>query len=158
MERDDVSLSFRHGKRRVVTDDNPIRADEARESLETIEKMRSASHRRAAPPRAYSLGIALIVTIGFALYAQNDPGDFPGIFIALGVALFAASSRNKMGAMSKAVPDTRTGVWALIGVSAFLFALFFGGIYLRRAFDLAWLPIVTGLIAGATIYFIAEHD
>jgi hypothetical protein len=69
-----------------------------------------------------------------------------------------AASRNKMGAISKAVPDTRPGVWALIGVSAFLLVLFFGGIYLRRDFDLAWVPVVTGLIAGATIYFIAEHD
>ena len=141
-----------------MTDDNPIRAEEARNSLETIEKLRDASLRRAAPPRSYSVGIALIVTIGFALYAQSDPGDFPGIFIALGVALFVASSRNKMGAISKAVPDTRPGVWALIGVSAFLFVLFFGGIYLRRVFDLAWVPVITGLIAGASIYFIAEHD
>ena len=141
-----------------MTDDNPVRAEEARESLETIEKMRGASLRRAAPPRSYSIGIALIVAIGFALYAQSDPGDFPGIFIALGVALFVAASRNKMGAISKAVPDTRPGVWALIGVSAFLLVLFFGGIYLRRAFDLAWVPVITGLIAGATIYFIAEHD
>ena len=141
-----------------MADSNPIGAEEAQESLETIEKLRDASLKRAAPPRWYSMGIALIVAAGFALYAQNDPGDFPGIFIALGVALFVTSSRKKMDAIGKAIPDTRPGVWALIGVSAFMVVLFFGGIYLRRAFDLAWIPIVTGLIAGATLYFIAEHD
>lgn len=141
-----------------MTESKPIGADEAQESLKVIEKMRDASLKRAAPPRWYSLGIASIVAIGFALYAQQDPGDFPGLFIALGVALFVAYSRNKMGAIGKAIPDSRTGIWALLGVSVFLLVLFFGGIYLRRAFDLAWIPIVTGLIAGATIYFIAEHD
>lgn len=141
-----------------MTESKPIGADEAQESLKVIEKMRDASLKRAAPPRWYSLGIASIVAIGFALYAQQDPGDFPGLFIALGVALFVAYSRNKMGAIGKAIPDSRTGIWALLGVSIFLLVLFFGGIYLRRAFDLAWIPIVTGLIAGATIYFIAEHD
>ena len=158
MERDEVSLSFRCGKRRIVSDSNPIGAEEAQESLETIQKMRDASLKRATPPRWYSFGIALIVAVGFALYAQKDPGDFPGIFIALAVAVFVAASRDKLGALGKAIPDTRTGVWALLGVSVFLLVLFFGGIYLRRAFDLAWIPVVTGLVAGATIYIIAEHD
>ncbi len=158
MERDGVSFSFQHGKRRRVTDDNPIKSDEAQEALNTIEKMSAAGRKRGAAPRWYGIGIALIVTVGFALYAQQDPGNFPGLFIALGVALFGASSRDKIGAMGRAVPDTKAAIWALIGVSVFLCALFFGGIYFRRAYDLAWIPVATGLIAGMTIFLLSENE
>jgi hypothetical protein len=158
MERDDVSFSFHHGKRSTVTDDDSIRPDEAQDALNTIQKMKAAGRKRGVPPRWYGIGIALIVTIGFALYAQQDPGDFPGLFIALGVALFAASSRDKIGAMGRAVPDTRAAMWGLFGVSVFLMALFFGGIYFRRAYDLAWIPVATGLIAGMTLFLLSESE
>jgi hypothetical protein len=141
-----------------VTDNKSISSDEAQDALNTIEKMDAAGRKRGAAPRWYGIGIALIVTIGFALYAQQDPGDFPGLFIALGVALFAASSRDKIGAMGRAVPDTRPDMWGLIGVSVFLMVLFFGGIYFRRLYDLAWIPVATGLIAGVTLFLLSENE
>jgi hypothetical protein len=158
MERDDVSFSFHHGKRSTLTDDNSVKPNEAQDALNTIDRMSAAGRQRAIPPRWYGIGIALIVAVGFALYAQQDPGDFPGIFIALGVALFAAASRDKIGAMGRAVPDTKPAMWGLFGVSVFLMALFFGGIYFRRAYDLAWIPVVTGLIAGMTIFLLSESE
>lgn len=142
----------------TVTDEESIGAAEAQDSLDTIDKMQKAGARRGATPRWFALGIALIVAVGFALYAQEAPGDFPGIFIALGVALFVATSRNKSGASSKAIPESLQGILALVAVSAFLVVLFFGGIYLRRAYDLVWLPIVTGVVAGLTIYLIAASE
>ena len=141
-----------------MNNDDPIRSDEAQDALKTIQIMNAAGRKRGVPPRWYGIGIALIVTIGFALYAQQDPGDFPGLFIALGVALFAAASRDRIGAMGRAVPDTRAAMWGLIAVSVFLMALFFGGIYFRRAYDLAWIPVATGLIAGMTIFLLSESE
>lgn len=49
-------------------------------------------------------------------------------------------------------------MWGLIGVSAFLIALFFGGIYFRRAYDLSWIPMATGLIAGKIIFLLSESE
>jgi hypothetical protein len=158
MERDGVVFSFQHGKRREMADNNSIRANEAQDALHTIEDMHAAGRKRATPPRWYGIGISLIVAVGFALYAQKDPGSIPGLVIALGTALFVASSRDKTGALGKAIPDTRSGIWALVAVTAFLLTLFFGGIYVRRAFDLAWVPIVTGLIAGVTIFFLSVSE
>jgi hypothetical protein len=158
MERDDVCFSFHYGKRSIVTDNDSIRSEEARDALDTIQEMNAAGRKRGVAPRWYGIGIALIVTIGFALYAQQDPGNFPGLFIALGVVLFGAASRDKIGAMSRAVPDTRPAIWGLIGVSVFLGALFFGGIYFRRVYDLAWIPVVTGLIAGMTLFLLSESE
>ena len=141
-----------------MTDNDSIRTDEAQDALHTIEDMHAAGRKRAAPPHWYGIGISLIVATGFALYAQKDPGSIPGLVIALGTALLIASSRDKAGAIGKAVPDTRSGIWVLVAVTAFLLTLFFGGIYVRRAFDLAWVPIATGLIAGITIFLLSVSE
>ena len=141
-----------------MSNDNSIKADEAQDALDTIERMNSAGQKRGIAPRWYGVGIAIIVFVGFSLYAQQDPGNFPGIFIALGVGLFASYSRDKIGAMGRALPDTKPAMWALIGVVIFLLILFFGGIYFRRVYDLAWIPVVTGLIAGMTIFLLSEEE
>ena len=124
MERDDVIFSFHNGKRDRMTDSDSIKSDDAQDALNTVEKMSAAGRKRGVPPRWYGLGIATIVTVGFALYAQQDPGNFPGLFIALGVALFTAFSRDKIGAMSRSVPETRAAIWGLIGLCVFLGIVF----------------------------------
>jgi hypothetical protein len=141
-----------------MTYDTPIPADEAKEALNTIDAVQSASKKRAATPLWYGIGIALIMMIGFSLYSQEDPGDFPGLFIVLGTALLVGYFNGKTGINAKALPDTAIGVLAFIGVVAFLLVLFFGGIYVRRAFDLPWVPVVTGLIAGATILWLCTSE
>jgi hypothetical protein len=158
MERDVVVLSFQHGKRSTVTEDKSIQTDEAQDALNTVENMRSAALNRAVPSLWYAIGISLIVAVGFALYAQKDPGDIPGLVIALGTALFVASSRNKTGVLGKAIPDTKLGILALVAVIVFLLVLFFGGIYVRRAYDVAWVPMVTGLVAGVTIFLLSASE
>ena len=151
-------LLFPQRKENAVTDEKPISSEEARDALDTVDEMASAGRKRGVAPRWYGVGIALVVTIGFSLYAQQDPGSFPGIFIALGIGLFAAYSRNRVGATGRAVPETQPAMWGLLGVSLFLMVLFFGGIYFRRAYDLAWIPVATGLIAGLTILLLSENE
>lgn len=60
--------------------------------------------------------------------------------------------------MGRAIPDTKPAMWGLLGVSIFLVVLFFGGIYFRRVYDLAWIPVVTGLIAGTTLFLLSENE
>ena len=141
-----------------MTANDPIQTDEAKAALDTVEKMRGAGLRRAVPTRWYGIGIPVIVAIGFGLYAQQDPGSLPGLVLALGTVLFVASSRDKTGVLGKAVPDTRTGIAAATALIVFLLALFFGGIIIRRTYDLAWVPLVTGLIAGGTLFLLNESE
>lgn len=142
-----------------MTDRNEVGSDEAIDALDSIEKLQRAGFRRAVPPRWYGVGISLIVAVGFALYAQPNPGSFPGVFIAVGIALFVGINRGKSsGAVGKELPDTRSGMWALAGVCVFLVALFFGGIFVRRSYDLFWVPLVTGLIAGITIFLLSYSE
>lgn len=135
-----------------------IKSDEAQDALDSVEKLKRSGFRRAIPPRWYGVGISLIVAVGFALYALEDPGNSPALFIVLGIALFMGFSRERLNVSGKELPDTKAGIWALVGISAFLFALFFGGILVRRAYDIAWAPLVTGLIAGITIFLLSESE
>jgi len=151
-------IDFPLRKESVMSDKESIDTSQARTALSAVEKMGKAGLKRALPPRWHDRGVALIVAVGFALYAQQSPGDFPALFIALGVVLFGAASRERIGAQSSWLPRSSSGKWALLGVSVFLVTLFFGGIYLRRAFDLAWVPLLTGAIAGATLWFLAENE
>jgi len=120
--------------------------------------MSTNGQKRGVAPRWYGAGISVIVLVGFALYAQQDPGGFPGILIALAVGLFASYTHHRIGSMGRAFPDTRPAMWGLLGVVVFLLILFFGGIYFRRLYDLAWIPVATGLIAGATIFLLCENE
>lgn len=138
--------------------DQELKPDEARAALDTIAEKQRASFRRAVLPRWYSAGLALIVAVGFSLYALEQPGNTPALFIVLGLALFIGASRNRIAAYGKELPDTRIGALALLAVCVFLLALFFGGIIARRAYDIAWLPVLTGCIAGATIFLLGESE
>ena len=128
------------------------------DSLDTVEKMKRSGFRRAVKPRWFGAGLSLVVGVGFALYALEDPGNVPGLLICLGAAIFISLGQKEMGASGKTLPGTNRGVLAFAVVIAFLLALFFGGIYVRRAYDLAWVPVVTGLIAGLALFLISESE
>ena len=135
-----------------------ISPDEARNSLDKVERMKRSGFRRAVKPRWFGFGLSLVVGIGFALYALEDPGNLPGLVICLGVVIFISLGRTAMGVSGKTLPSTSRGVLALVVLIAFLLVLFFGGIYVRRAYDLAWVPVVTGLIASLTLFLISESE
>ena len=141
-----------------MTEDDSMQPEQAQGALDTVENMRTAGLKRAVAPRWYGIGISSIVAIGFGLYAQKDPGSTPALVIALGTALLVTASRNKIGVLGKSIPDTRSGIWGLVALVAFLIAMFFGGIIIRRSYDLAWVPVVTGLVAGGTLFLLSESE
>jgi len=138
--------------------DNNVKPDEAQDALDSVEKLTTSGFRRAMPPRWYGVGISLIVAVGFALYALDDPGNSPALFLVLGIALFVGFSRERINVFGKELPNTTVGIWAIVGICAFLLTLFFGGIIVRRAYDIAWAPLVTGLVAGITIFLLSESE
>jgi ABC-type multidrug transport system permease subunit len=123
-----------------------------------ISDPNAAGQKRGIAPRWYGAAISAIVFFGFALYAQQDPGDFPGILIALAIGLFASYGRDNTGAAGGAFPDIKPAMWGLFGVIVFLSVLFLGGIYFRRLYDLVWIPIATGLVAATTIFLLSENE
>ena len=135
-----------------------ISSDEARDALDSVETLQRSGFRRAVKPRWFGLGLSLLVGIGFALYSLEDPGNLPGLLICLGVVLFISLGRTQTGVSGNTFPGTARGVLAMIVLIIFLLALFFGGIYVRRAYELAWVPVVTGLVASLTLFLISEGE
>jgi Na+/H+ antiporter NhaD/arsenite permease-like protein len=142
-----------------MEDDQTVKPGEAQDALDSVEEMQRAGFRRAIPPRWFGVGMSLIVAIGFALYTQDDPGVIPVLFIAIGTALLMIAARDKNGVIfGRARPESRVGFLAAAGVLLFFLALFFGGIFVKRAYDIPWAPLVTGLIAGVTILLLSESE
>jgi Na+/H+ antiporter NhaD/arsenite permease-like protein len=139
--------------------DQTVKPGDAQDALDSVEKMQRAGFRRAIPPRWFGVGMSLIVATGFALYTQDNPGVIPVLFIAIGTALLMLAARDKNGVVfGRAHPESRVGVLAAVGVLLFFLALFFGGIFMKRAYGIPWAPLVTGLIAGVTIFLLSESE
>ncbi len=134
-----------------------ISTDEAQVALDLTEKMQSAGYRHASPPRWLGAAVAASVASLFALYAMADPYPYIALPIIF-VAIIVATARSNQSAYAKQFPVSKTGWYALAGIGIFLVLLFFGGIYIKRAYDLTWVPLVTGLIAGGAIFLLSESE
>lgn len=130
---------------------NKLSAQEAQAAVDAVTDMQKASWRRAVPSRRYGVGIALLIASLFALYALNDP--YPYILVPiLGLAIFIATSKEKSGIYAQSQLTSKKNIAAFAVVIAFMLALFFGAIMVRRTYDMAWVPIIAGILAGLIIF------
>jgi hypothetical protein len=157
-ERDNVGLSFQYGKRRfVMNEDNKITADEAKQALGSAAKLESAGWRRAVPDRWFGLGVAVLIGSMFAVYALKDP--YPYIaFPILALIIFIAAAREKVGAYGREFPNSKRNRAAMLLFMIVLVVMFFGSVYLRRAYDAAWISLLAGLLVGLLIFIASENE
>ncbi len=158
MERDGVVFTFQHGKRdlKVSETNNPIER-EAKEALASIEAMESAGYRRAVPERWFGAGIAALIASMFAVYALEDPYPYI-VFPIIGLGVLIAAAREKAGAYGRDFPGTKANRWALVLFGAAMISVFFGSIFVRRAYDLYWVPIIVGLLVGLVVFWLSESE
>lgn len=156
MERDMLYFTFHNGKR-VLTVNNNIKPDEAKDALENIRTMESAGNRRAVPRRWFGASVAFLVGSMFALYALEDPYPYI-VFPIIGIGLLIPIMREKAGAYGRDMPASDGKKWIPFVVIAVMISVFFATVFARRAYDLAWLPIVVGLIVGILILMISESE
>ena len=133
-----------------------VRPDEAQDALDSIVKMEESGWRHAVPDRWFGAGVALLIGSMFAIYALQDPYPYI-VFPILGLALFITAARDKSGAYGRDFPSTST-LWPKLLVIAVLIIVFFGSIYIRRAFDAAWVPLVVGLLIGLMVFMASEGE
>ena len=158
MERDGVVLTFHNGKRDLkVSEYNNPTGREAKEALASIETMESAGYRRAVPKRWFGAGIAALIASMFAIYALKDPYPYI-VFPIIGLGVLIAAAREKAGAYGRDFPGTKANGWILILFGAAMILVFFGTIFIRRAYDLYWVPIVVGLIVGLVVFLLSEIE
>jgi hypothetical protein len=134
-----------------------FKGDDAKEALESIKSMERAGYKRAVPRRWFGAGIAIFVASMFALYALDDPYPYQ-VFPILGIGLLIATTRERVGAYARDIPDSKAGKWALVVFVAVLIAIFFGMVFVRRVYDAEWLPIIVGLIVGLVVFGASESE
>ena len=158
MERDSVVFTFHNGKRDLkVNETNNPTNHEAKEALASIEAMESSGYRRAVPERWFGAGIAALIASMFAIYALEDPYPYI-VFPIIGLALLIVATREKAGAYARDFPGPKANRWALVLFGATMILVFFGTIYVRRAYDLYWVPIIVGLLVGLVVFWLSESE
>lgn len=158
MERDAVILSFQYGKRKAeMNENNKISPDQAKQALKSAAELESAGWRRAVPDRWFGAGVAILIASMFAVYALKNPYPYM-LFPILGLAIFIAAAREKSGAFGREFPSSKSSLAARLLVVITLLVVFFGSIYLRRAYDAAWISLLAGLLVGLFIFLASENE
>jgi xanthine/uracil permease len=158
MERSGVVFPFHHGKRELkVNETNNPTEREAKDALASIETMESAGYRRAVPERWFGAGVAFLVACLFALYAMEDPYPYI-VFPIIGLGVLIVAAREKAGAYGRDFPGTKANRWAFVLFVAAMIVVFFGTIFIRRAYDLYWVPIIVGLLVGLVVFWLSESE
>lgn len=128
---------------------------EAREALATVSRMQSAGRRLAAPSRWFGAGVAILIAGLFGLYALDDP--YPYVVLPIcGLGVLAVAARARNGAALYDLPAIKASLPVFGLAMAALVLAFLGTVFARRAFDLAWLPIVVGLALGLVVVLLNE--
>jgi len=134
-----------------------ISSNEARQALASVGEMERAGWRRGVPDRWFGAGIAMLIASLFALYALENP--YPYIpFPIIGLALFIIAAREKSGAYGRDFPNKVPNIWTLVLCCVVLLAIFFGSVIIRRAYDLAWVPLAAGLLVGLLVFLASESE
>jgi xanthine/uracil permease len=132
-----------------------VTPDEAKKALESVVKMEGAGWRRAVPGRWFSAGVAVLIGGMFALYALEDPYPYI-VFPIIGLPLFIISAREKSGAYGRDAPASTANVWAIVLFIIVLLIVFFGSIFIRRAYDAEWVSLVAGVLVGLVVFLTNE--
>jgi len=154
MERHGLVLSFQFGKRRAMIDN--VTPDDAKKSLESVVKMEDAGWRRAMPDRWFGAGVAVFIAGMFAVYALEDPYPYI-VFPIIGLPLFIATAREKSGAYGRDAPASNVNMWTVVLFITVLLIVFFGSIFIRRAYDAAWVSLVAGVLVGLVVFLTSEN-
>ena len=141
----------------IENNDKP-NADDAQQALITIRQMERISIQQSIPPRWFGIAMALMFgALVFTIAAGlRDYYVFPILAIPI---IFAVRSK-KTQALPRTTPLEGKGIVAIIAVIVFSLALIAGGRVFKEIYEMAWSPMVAGLIAAFTVYLlsIAERN
>jgi len=140
-----------------MNENDNISPVEAQQALESVEKLETAGWRRAVPARWFGAGVSILVGSLFAVYALEDPSSYI-VYPILGLVIFLAVSREKAGAYGRNFAKAGRSLVASVLFAVVLLIIFFGSVYMRRAFDAAWVSLVAGLLVGLFIFIASENE
>jgi len=123
-----------------------ISPEEARKSLDAIEKMEQIGSNRSVYPTWFHITLAVLIFLYFSTIQES--GENGHLFGFAGIVLYGVMLR-KVGI----VPDySRSAMWVLFCKSLPLAVFYLLVVYLRRTHILILAPYAGGLIAVAYYY------
>ena len=119
---------------------------------------------RGAPPRWFGAVMALLIgglvaTPALVNAEELISKELATLFLILGFAMVMGRQREQAGAWLQESPGGtlgRTLTLALVGGVGL--ALYGGGLVLRDVADLWWGPVATGIVAGVSVFLLAEQE
>ncbi|MFT4926903.1 MAG: hypothetical protein ACI8WB_003003 [Phenylobacterium sp.] len=122
---------------------------EARQALDSIEKMGQAALQRAAPPRWFNGAIALLagVMVGLAVANLREYQ----VLVIVSMALVIAYQGQKVGVSMKKPPLKLIGV-ALVILGPLYFVLIIAAQYFQPVLGDVWAPILAGLLLTGAVF------
>ena len=141
----------------MVDEIHNVTTDQAQGALDSVSRMERAGWRRAAPPRWFGAGVAFFTACLFAIYALENPYPYI-VFPFVGLAVFIAIGREKVGAYGRDFPTTTASIWAFVAFMFVMVVIFFGAVVVRRAYDAAWAPVAVGVLVGLCLYLANEKE
>jgi len=136
---------------------NKMTQGEAQEAINLANKMEVSGWRRAIPKRYFGGGISILMGSMFAIYALPNPNGYI-VFPILGMVIFMGAMREKSGAHGRGLPQNTRDKWKLFLFGALLFALFFITVFIRRAYDLMWVPLFVGAGIAIVVFLLSEQE
>ena len=132
-----------------------INSKEAKSAIESIKKFENYSLQHAIP--SPWLGIAMSIVVGLLVFligsGLRDYYFVPIIALPLIIAMY----RSKMKVSPRASTSKNTLI-VLVGLIGLMLGLIFAGIVVRSFYGTMNGPIVCGLIATFTIYWISIFE
>ena len=141
----------------IENNDQPS-ADDAQQALNTIRQMERISLQQSIPPRWF--GIAKALMFGALVFTIAEGLRDYYVFPIIAIPLIFAVRSKKTQALPKTVPIEGKEIVTIIAVIVLSLALIAGGRVLKEIYEMAWSPIVAGLIAAFIVYLlsIAERN
>lgn len=141
-----------------MTDEtDQIGPNEAKDALDSINDMESASLRRGIPPWWFGLAMALPAAVLFTLAGMEISRIYMAPIFLLMVFAVVYQTR-KAGVLVRPFPSRRALILVMIGVAAIFAPLIFIARELRDSFGL-FAPLSLGVLIAlvALIAFAVEH-
>lgn len=138
---------------------NSITPNEARDALDTADKMELAGWRRAVPPRWVSAGYAIIIGGSCATFAFERLHYNYFFWWGLAYLILVGFSVKNTGADEREFHPPKSRRLSYWSSTLGMLIVGFGSIYLRYELDAGWIAVVGGLINGLwlILYYEAER-
>jgi uncharacterized membrane protein YjjP (DUF1212 family) len=140
----------------MTNETTKVESEEARVALESIKHLEGIALQHAMSPKWFAISIALVVGLLVFLIGAGLRDYY--IFPIIALPLIIAVQRSKTKASIRTITMQKKTIIALVSLIAFMLGLILIAIYVRASYGTFLAPIITGVIATLSVYWINESE